>query len=149
MTDLHERAAALLAAADKMTPEEWRAVGTSLWGDFGCIAVGLSSSANSSGIVALRNEAPALIRELLAENERMRQPVTINMPWNDELPVIKLFAGDDLDLLAPDYERLRARVAELEAEIQNIVDAGKGPDLTTAVDAGPTEFRGRKTRRKE
>ena len=88
MIDLHERAAALLAAADKMTAGEWTAgdnksgTATILYAAGRRIGELYSYSvyeprederrANGNAIAMLQTCAPALIRELLAENERLR-----------------------------------------------------------------------------
>lgn len=107
MTDLHERAAALLAAADKMTPQHWAhyddrgsterqeiaALGVTV---ARCYAGNPNGVADAAGIVALRNEAPALIRELLVE----------------------YFASDaQIRMAKEEVERLRARVEELEESL--------------------------------
>lgn len=87
MTDLQSRARQLLDAADKMTPGpwlmEWAAfcnIRGTVWDHTGDIAIAditkrvLCSEwrENGEGIVALRNDAPGVIRDLLAENERLR-----------------------------------------------------------------------------
>ena len=139
MTDLTTRAAALLAAADKMTAGEWRYYtepqpnGCPIIGSRGLMVAMLAHSVrdaeqaeeaigNAAGIAALHNEAPALIRELLAENERLRTKLV--MLWGDH---------------AEEISSLRARVAELEAPTP----------IDEAKDAGPTPFQGRTTRRDE
>lgn len=137
MTDLNERAAALLAAADKMTPGEWRVrwhtercndgdatVETDTDHPIGIMyeASITNTVADFDGIALLHNEAPALIRELLAENERLRAENV-----KDRAYLIEQERG------------LRARVAELES-----------PTPTDeAKDAGPSPFQGRTTRRDE
>lgn len=152
MTDLTTRAAALLAAADKMTPGEWRYYtepqpnGCPIIGSRGLMVAMLAHSVrdveqaeeaigNAAGIVALRNEAPALIRELLAENERLRFRDSVFRDQGGSVAGGKTIAERYKD----EADRLRARVAELEAP--TLIDEAK--------DAGPSPFQGRTTRRDE
>ena len=80
MADLKTRAAALLASADRMTPGPWRPAGADAdvirSTDNRCreiVAANLRID-NTVGIVALRNGAPSLIGDLLAEIEKITAP---------------------------------------------------------------------------
>lgn len=134
MTDLHARAAALLAACDKMTQAPWHLerdqshydslthIASSTGIGAGLIHADAAMETDAYGIVALRNEAPALIRELLEENERLQ--VTIYANTSTIAADDSLYRGnsvrywyDKLTARTAENERLRARVAELEESL--------------------------------
>lgn len=87
---------------------------------------------NAAGYAALKNYAPDLIRELLAENERLRSE-------GNRLRLLVTANLHDIEA----NERLLARVAELEAAPKVEQDRM----LSHYQELKPTPFQGRTTRR--
>ena len=147
MADLKTRAAALLASADRMTPGPWRPAGADAdvirSTDNRCreiVAANLRID-NTVGIVALRNGAPSLIGDLLAEIEKITAPCDAEGPvgaltsaWQCEMGFPSSASGErsidaartalveHLRAQAAEVARLTAKVARLRAALEEACD---------------------------
>lgn len=101
--DLQQRAQAILDAAEKMTPGPWDSAEYDTFRSVGPIHIeGGILSDDDRGLLALRNDAPGVIRDLLAENERLR--LENEHGW----PAVLSMGREKIKRLRLEVERLRA-----------------------------------------
>lgn len=149
MTDLQSRAQSILHAAEKMTPGPWDSAEHDNFRSIGPIQIdGGILSDDDKGLLALRNDAPQLIRDLLAENERLH---------NERRDILATYLRL-VDALFPDWstrpsgtsepddaireiERLRADAERWRGVERQITDIGSlgNPTWTIRVHGRPCE----------
>lgn len=151
MTDLQQRIAALREAVGKMTEAPWHLerdvshfdsmthIASSTGLGAGLIHADAAMESDAAGIVALRNNALAIIDDQQREIERLRARAAEleNPEWLRVVAVEAIRAVTD----CPDIKGNNGEY--LSEAILRVAKGARRKDMAHAVDAGPTPLRGR------